>query len=402
MKRITTCLVAAAAVVAHSAALAQGLDGSWAYGPASSTTYPQRFPPLSNGTGPQSTYATPTAYSSTPFLDQLREATGDARFVSYELVSGHEGCGHATCEPGCCSRVYCGHRCGVFGDILVLKARGVDVAYGIPLDGIDPNVAVPVGPVGVANPDYEPGFRVGFNWAMSSCASLTGTFTWFESHSSSAIAIEQPNVIHSLLTHPNTLSAATNSQAASADYDIDFQLADVDYRALFSASPWHEINWLVGVRYAHLDQDFQSRQQINAGITSVTTESTFDGVGPRFGLEGERFSRHSGFSLYGRGIVSFLAGRFDARYTQFDTFAQTQAATALRDERVVPILEYEVGIGWTSANRRWKINGGYYMAAWYNTMTTNSWIQSVQASNFVDVGDTLTFDGFVGRIQYNW
>lgn len=341
-----------------------------------------------------SPFASPSAYSTAA----SSELQGD--FMRYDLVSdcGADSC----CDTACCPRTYCGHRCGVFADILYLTARNVDMPYAIPHDGIDPDIAVPVGPVGTANPGYEIGYRVGYNHAISSCSSLMATFTWYESDANSSIATNAPNVIHSLVTHPNTLSAATNSQLATARYDIDFQLADIDYRQLYSGGPYHEVNWLVGVRYGHLEQDFRSEQTINVGTTSVDTGVDFDGVGVRFGLEGERSSRCNGLMVYGRGLVNFLSGRFNAEYVQFDTFALTQAATSFKDDRVVPVLEYELGVGWTSASGNVRVRAGYYMAAWYNALTTGTWVQAVQAEQFVDVNDTITFDGLVGRIEYFW
>jgi hypothetical protein len=42
------------------------------------------------------------------------------------------------------------------------------------------------------------------------------------------------------------------------------------------------------------------------------------------------------------------------------------------------------------------------MAAWFNSATTNEFIRAVQQSNYVNLGDTLTFDGFVSRAELRW
>lgn len=326
--------------------------------------------------------------------------------VRYELTGCGDTCDNSCCEQDCCPErccaVYCGHKSGVFADFLLLQPRGIDMPYAIPQNGIDPAVAVPVGPVGVADPDYEPGFRVGGNVALSSCTSIGAMFSYLDTQTNGSISINQPNVIHSLVTHPNTASAAANTQLSEASYDIDFRIADVYYKALWSGGAYHEINWLVGARYAHLDQDFNERHSINAGVTTTTTDIDFDGAGPRFGLEGERRCRTNGFLVYGNAYASFLAGNFGADYLQSNTFALTQATTAFSDDRVVSILEYELGIGWISCNGCVRVKAGYYMAAWYNTLTTGKWVDAVQGNNYVDQHDTVTFDGLVTRLEFLW
>lgn len=329
-----------------------------------------------------------------------------ANDVRYELTGHSNTCDNSCCEQDCCPQrccaVYCGHKSGVFADFLLLQPRGIDMPYAIPQNGIDPAVAVPVGPVGVADPDYEPGFRIGGNYALSACTSIGAMFSYLDTQTNGSIAINQPNVIHSLVTHPNTASAAANTQLSEASYDIDFRIADVYYKALWTGGAYHEVNWLVGARYAHLDQDFSERHSVNAGVTTTTTDIDFDGAGPRFGLEGERRCRTNGFLVYGNAYASFLAGNFGADYLQSNTFALTQATTAFSDDRVVSILEYELGIGWISCNGCVRVKAGYYMAAWYNTLTTGKWVDAVQGNNYVDQHDTVTFDGLVTRLEFLW
>ena len=36
---------------------------------------------------------------------------------------------------------------------------------------------------------------------------------------------------------------------------------------------------------------------------------------------------------------------------------------------------------------------------WTNTVTTSEFIDAVQADNYTDVGDTLGFNGLVGRVE---
>lgn len=333
------------------------------------------------------------------------EAIGDGELIE-EAPCDDNGCLADSCTvpcPPCHDRYYVArHRSGIFGEYLYLDAKGTDVSYAQPRDGLDPATSVPVGATGVVLPSYHSGYRVGFSAALGACSSVVGTFTSYASRASNDISTDVPNSLFSLVAHPSTNTAASNSLVANAKYDIDFRLADVDYRAVIAGGPRWVLNYNVGARYGHLDQDLLAQQPIAPGITSVNTNIDFDGGGPRIGLDGERHALRRGVFVYGRAFASFLAGRFTADYTQFNTFALTQAATSWRNDRIVPVLEYEAGIGWASRRGGLRLSAGYYVAAWYNTVTTPEWIQAVQNSNFTNVGNNITFDGLVTKAELRW
>ncbi len=65
----------------------------------------------------------------------------------------------------------------------------------------------------------------------------------------------------------------------------------------------------------------------------------------------------------------------------------------------MPILDFELGLAWLSAGQCVRISGGYMVAAWFNSVTTPGWIQSVQSGTFNPGGDTITFDGLTARAE---
>jgi len=304
----------------------------------------------------------------------------------------------ACCCSTCCIPFW-QHRTRVFGEFLYLDAKGADLAYALPRDGVDPATSVPFGSVGVANPDYSSGFRTGVGVALDRCSSIVATYQLFESDTYDQINVNAPLVIHSLMTHPGTASAASDSLVADASYDIDFDLIDLDYRRLLRGSNYHAWNYTIGLRYGHLDQDLLATQPISPGTTSVLTNVNFEGLGARIGLDYERKHRCRGWLVYGRGFASLLAGDIDASYQQSNTFALTQATTDWDDDRVVPVLEYELGFGWQNRKGTFRATAGYTMAAWSNMVTTGEWVQAVQRNDYVDLGDTITFDGLTARIE---
>ena len=66
------------------------------------------------------------------------------------------------------------------------------------------------------------------------------------------------------------------------------------------------------------------------------------------------------------------------------------------------MLDYEVGVAWTGPNGHFRAAVGYMVQAWFNAVTTPVFIDAVQADNYVNVDDTITFDGAVGRVECIW
>jgi len=312
--------------------------------------------------------------------------------------SGGSDCG-SSCGSGCCA-LRC-RRGGTmsFGEYLFLQPGGVDVPFSQPVDGLG-GTAVPVGAVGVANPGYSSGMRVGIGWSPWGEGSVVGSFTWFSSNSVDSVQVNSPNVLRSLITHPNTQNSASDSLLARSQYDIDFQFADVDWRAVWHRDRNYVVHYRVGARYGRLEQEFRAEQAISPGTTSVATDINFDGGGIRFGLDGESKSTDGGFFLYGNAMANFLVGRYRSSYRQFNTFAQTQAYSRFEDDRIVPILESELGCGWTNRRGTIRLSAGYRVAAWFNTVSTSELISAVQSNRFADASDTITFDGLVARIEF--
>jgi len=261
--------------------------------------------------------------------------------------------------------------------------------------------------VALVDPDYSTGFRAGGSWALDQCTSIVGTYTWFESDTSHAVSVDAPLVLRSLVTHPGTLNAAADYLAASANLSVDFQFADLDYRAIWWLGECSVVNWSVGARYAQLTQEFDSQFTYTGTVDSVATAVDFEGGGIRLGLDGERHHGSHGFLLYGKGAVSLIAGEFSASYFQGSDQDPEVVNTVWTAGRLVPIVDLELGAGWQSPCGRFRVTAGYLVSMWFNTLTTDSWIRSVGQNSFVGQADaisydTLTFDGFTARAEYRF
>jgi len=352
---------------------------------------------------------------STPFgVRPASYAQGATRSVSRRSSlsqCGPEGCGDAGCgaedcfDAGCegcggCEPAPCGPTWVVFGEFLFLRPRDAEIAYAVAMNGPQtspPAVPIQVSPIAVVDPEYEPGFRVGYELVFDDCTSLGVTYTRYESETSDSIETV-PYVIRSMVSHPSSFSGTSDGLTANARYYMDFALVDADVRGVISCGPRHLINWVAGGRYATSEHRFQSQFAVN-GRETVMTSIDFQGAGLRAGLEAERHARCNGWMVYGKGTANFVAGEFQAEYAQGQAFDASVVGTRWTAGRIVSMLEMELGAGWTSKNGCFRATAGYLVSAWFNTVMTDEFIHAVQTNNFIDLGDTLTFDGLVARAE---
>jgi hypothetical protein len=293
----------------------------------------------------------------------------------------------------------------LWGDYLYWIPRGGDVPFAQSVNGVTPNQS-PAGPVAETRPHYSPGFRTGVGFSLCDHSILEANFTYYRTNTFDAVqALPGGNVaLRDLLVFPTTFNGAADSLTATARTETDFKFGDIDFKHLWCATPNYCLFWVVGGRYARLNQYLQTNYVI-AGSTVVDANVTFNGFGGRVGVDGN-YRLPANFFTYGRGFLNLLVGKFDAAYAQTNAFAGTQAATSLTDDRIVPILELEIGLGWCCWHDHIRLSAGYSFAGWFNTLTMNSLVQGVQNTNFTtntnNFRDVLTFDGLVCRAEFRW
>ena len=350
-----------------------------------------------------------TQIDATAEFDVSASYDADTIAVSESTI---EVCGGPTCqsppvryfEPECCAPPFWEHTCYLSGDFLYLSTGGVDMEYATHVGGTSAT-AVPLAPVNIVDPNYEPGFRIGVGRALDQVTSLVANFWYYESGISDTIDLFNAGgtgFLRPELVHPNTLTVASDRLTATANYDIDFQMAEVAYKALIWGGDCHAVNFYAGVRYANLDQDFQVAY-INLDTITVDTEIDFEGIGPQIGLSGERIVGERGWMLYSKGMATFLVGEYTANFTQRNmTTDVTQAVAGFKDDRIVPQLELELGLGWRNCCSNFEFRAGYFVGAWFNGVTTPAFINAVQRGTYDGVDGTMTFDGLTARAEFRF
>jgi len=314
-------------------------------------------------------------------------------------------------QPGCLA--HCGPKFGVsmFGDFLYLSPRGVGVPFASPTDGIGQFGSVPMGATGTINPDYSPGFRVGGALIIAPCSRIMGSYTWLQTNTNDSITAPPGTVLDPLVAYPGTYNAGFIADSASAFYNINLQLGDASYETLLVNTERSWFGVFGGGAYTRLEQQFGASYPFSPpnGTTNVNSTVDFNGAGLQLGLEGEqRIWKCYGFCVYGRGLSRFFVGKFESSYTQTNQFNGTEVSTSSTDNRIVPVLDLELGLSWVSPRSFVRLYGGYLISAWFNSVTTPGWIQSVHNESFIVAPaflpattnlTTLTFDGLVARAE---
>ncbi len=341
--------------------------------------------------------AVPQGYGVVPasFNSELGEDLGIAKGGKGKACGGK--CGGKGCGE-CVTGGYVAHL-NFYGEFLYLRMRDAEVAFAVPIDGpITPGTPrVEVGPVAVADMDFQPGGRFGAGFCINPCTQLSMQYTYFESGTTESTAVQAPYVIESLVQHPSVSNAGSNFLEAYGHYDVSFDLIDVAMTRLLSYSCTHQVGYVLGLRYAQHEQGF-SADFAGSGTENVTTDIDFNGVGVRGGLEMEQYLGCH-FLVYAKGYGSILPGEFRASYLQGQSFDNRVVNTSWKAGRVMTMWDLELGLGWTSKCNHYRATAGYVFSAWTNMVQTDEWIRGVHTNDFIDMDDQSTFDGLVARFE---
>ena len=296
----------------------------------------------------------------------------------------------------------------MFVDWLALSVCDADVAHAQQQNGIGGSGTVPFGEIGTVEIDNDSGVRVGGSIGCGPCAGFLFSFTNFESYAPDRVdppfLIGGDGAVGSLVQHPNAQILASVGPVHAA-YDVDFRLADLLYRRFLTGGECYAVNYVVGAQFGHLEQFFIQQGVFGGGqggAIDTFTNIDFDGGGVKLGLDAER-TLNWGFHTYGRLTAAAMTGRFQSRYDMVNTSTEVLLARVRwEDDRIVPQIEYELGLGWTSPSGHWRFAIGYLVSHWMNAVTTPEFIDAVQADNYVDVDGDLTFEGAVTRVELRW
>lgn len=346
----------------------------------------------------------PVAAEPTYSPADLGESYGFSGDATTAPWTSCDDCG--TCDLGCEPCPPCGPRWFGYGEFLYLRPTGGDVAHAQQQNGTGPPGSgaagtTPFGRIATVSHDFEPAVRVGGGCYLDECSSFRFSYTFFEAADDDFVTVNSGGALGSLVQHPGASITASTGPAAAAQ-SIDFEIADFVFHDRLRDLGWCQLNYSLGGQYGQLEQQFAQDGIFVAGTAGgidTTTDIEFNGGGLKGGLDMLRCLGR-GVNFYAKSSAAVMSGRFNARYYSLNSTTATDLAIAeWEDNRIVPQLEIEVGLKLNTSDERFWLSAGYVSQHWFNTVTTAEFIDAVQADNYTDVSDTLSFDGLTARFE---
>ncbi len=283
----------------------------------------------------------------------------------------------------------------VYGDWLYWQPRGTDLGYAYPTDEA---FGRPLGPTVQVDHDYEPqGFRIGAGFSQDGGLSeLRSTFTYFTAGTNGSAWAPPGRTLQTLLLAspvPLDADAATTSFAIS-NSELYLTTWDIDYvKSLCAPCEEKTVYGFVGARIGRLDQ----RVHVTYDRETVRVSPDLRGGGIRGGIGGSvRFGKAR---IFGSAAGSLMATGIDVEYTQDNYLAGRVVDYSQDVDRVVPIVDLQLGIAY-DVTEHLSISAGYDYSIWFNVVTPEAIVNAVQAGDFSgDLEDDITFDGAFFRIE---
>lgn len=356
------------------------------------------------------------------------EMYGDEFAGGWSMGPGGCGCEDgscSSCDLGCCDECSYGGTGGFFSSCLGGQPRWYFIAdylyvrasFSEAIAYLEQNddLPTPTDTFHELNFQHESSYRIGGGFRLGCCdEEIRFMFTRLSSYAQDFA----PNGV----TVP--YEAGNEGGGTIINADVDVKSFDLDFRKTIPlggpaccecsdccdpccgpSCPAWDITWSGGVRFADvnwyrnyngLDEDLQSSRD-------ATSTLSFDGGGPRFGLEGRRyFGQQRWCSAYVKGDISILLGQMHQQIQRIDQneFITTQTA---QGRRIIPVTEIEAGLT-TQLTRSAFISAGYLFSAWHDLGFRDQFDFSAVTllEDEYDDANILGFDGFFARLEFGW
>lgn len=259
-----------------------------------------------------------------------------------------------------------------------------------------------------ANFDYNSSYRLFGGYRFTDCCGeLLLTYSRFRSE---ATTVSGDSTASRQFNAPFEVNAITPGNRVSVDFDVDADVLDLDFsRTLPLGSalgdcgcdwcPAWDIKWFFGVRYADVEwlRDATTTDP-NASTLFSRSRMDFEGIGPRFGVDGRRYvGRNGNFSLFARGAINVLLGDVDYVTTGITSTPGITVAQRASFTRVIPVTEIELGAS-VHVSDRITISGGYLLSAWHDLGFGDQYFATLTPI-FYDDANILGFDGYFLRAE---
>jgi hypothetical protein len=147
---------------------------------------------------------------------------------------------------------------------------------------------------------------------------------------------------------------------------LNVNVVDLDYGSReYSLGPNWDMKWKVGARIATVFFDSRAENL----FFEQRTSNNFVGAGPHVGLDLWRWFDVAGLALYGRIEAASVIGQISQGFEEVADLSTglVGGATTVHHTQAVPVLNFQVGLGWTPpTHRHWRRYAvGYEFERWW-------------------------------------
>lgn len=263
--------------------------------------------------------------------------------------------------------------------------------------------------------DYQSTYRAyaGYRWGSCGESINFGLFNFNNGTSFDSVTSNPPGVVIAgqLETNPAPGQRMfTGLDTSATTYDLDYSKripicsCNSDPCDCCDCPPW-SITWNAGARVGNVEINAPTDLFAANGalVSTGNARVEFVGAGPKVGIEGRRhFGENYRWSAYGKSNLALLLGQYDVTLTKFTPAAQATSTQTYNYDRVVPVIDLEVGLS-RQIGKRTLLTAGYFFQAWIDVSTINT-IQFVGNLNDsqLDTANIMSFDGFMLRIEHTF
>lgn len=282
----------------------------------------------------------------------------------------------------------------VDGEYLYLKPHSQADEYAISNTA---SLNVPYGSIVYRDWSYRSAFRAGLGYRLPGQEWSVGFYyTFLHDATSGSTAAPDGGFLFATLTHPGTVSEV---QAASADTSLNYNVYDLEIGRWCNLSNNFAVRFFGGGRFAHIDQNFTA--SYNGGDANqdvVAQRLHFNGGGFRIGADAF-WNLIWGFSLFGRTNASLLGGDFNSQLVETNNAGAT-TLTNFTDhlEKVVPVAEMAMGLGWQYNQLR--LTAGYTFINWFGLVNVPTFVDDAHQGKFVRQTSDLSLEGLILRAEW--
>lgn len=280
------------------------------------------------------------------------------------------------------------------GEYLFLKPHSQSMDYAIANTS---STDVPDGNVVSRDWTWRSALRVGLGYRLPGQPwSIGFYYTYLHDGTGGSVAAPAGGFLFATLTHPGTVSEV---QTASAATSLNYNVFDLEVGRWCALTDTFAVRFFGGGRFAHIDQNFNAFYNgSDANQDVVARQLHFNGGGFRAGADAVQ-NLFWGLSLFGRANAGLLSGEFHSTLLETNNAGATTLTNFTdRFDKVVPVTEMAMGLGWQYHNLR--LTAGYQFINWFGLVNVPTFVNDAHQGKFVYQTSDLSLEGLILRAEW--